>query len=164
MSEYPNEPRLIVDPCVIVPEDLLKPSVCEPQAAQALQSMARTEDIRFSKDGKMLAVLGFAKQSIAMFEIDWTNDQACKGMRIKRHVSIVSDSFVNPHGIDFIYDKRFVVASRSGGAEVYELPTNVPWGNTMPLMPTAVIDKISEDDAVHTPGSVAVIPEEGGSV
>ena len=117
----------------------------------AIASLGRTEDLRFSPSHRRLAVAGFSQNKITVFEVSIAGSENSKNIVLTAMADITSPYLKSPHGLDFIDDEKILVANRDGEACIFELPAN-PSGS-FELVPSAIIR--SED--IFTPGSVAVI-------
>ena len=120
----------------------------------AVLSLGRTEDVRFSPSNRRLAVAGFLKNKITVFEISVASSQNLKSIALISATNISSAYLNGPHGLDFIDDERIVVANRDGQACIFELPPDAVEG--CELSPVAIL----RSDYILTPGSVAVIRNE----
>src|SRR6516165_5571859 len=90
----------------------------------AVLSMGRTEDVRFSPNNQRLAVAAFRKNKITVFEISVTASDSSKSIALTSATNISSTYLKSPHGIDFINDERIIVANRDGQVCIFELPPN----------------------------------------
>src|SRR5262249_14332687 len=122
----------------------------------AVLSLGRTEDIKFSPSNQRLAVAAFRKNKITVFEISVTASNSSKSIALTSATNISSTYLKSPHGIDFIDDERIIVANRDGQACIFELPPNAI--ETCELTPVAIL----KSDGIFTPGSVAVFRNEDG--
>ena len=122
----------------------------------AVLSMGRTEDVRFSPNNQRLAVAAFRKNKISVFEISVTASDSSKSIAITSATNISSTYLKSPHGIDFIDDERIIVANRDGQVCIFELPPNAI--ENCELAPVAIL----KSDSISTPGSVAIIRNEAG--
>ena len=117
-------------------------------ARDILAGIARTEDVKFSPDGRMLAIVDYDNEEVAVFELALAED----GVRLTRGVRLASDTLIEPHGIDFIGNERVVVASRRGVVALFDVPERD--GDVHKVEPAAVLG--DDPGARTTPGSVAV--------
>jgi hypothetical protein len=118
----------------------------------AVASLGRTEDARFSPNNQRLALAEFLNNRITVFDVSIADFE----ITLTGATQISSPHLKNPHGIDFINEEKFVVVNRDGQACIFELPI----GSTgkCELIPLFV----SSPDKISTPGSVAVIRDEEG--
>ena len=116
----------------------------------AIASLARTEDVRFSPTGRRLAVASFLKNKITIFGTSIARSDRAKKIILNDVTEISSKYLNNPHGLDFIDEKKVIVTSREGYACIFDLPNTT--GNH-DLAPVGVLR--SKD--IATPGSVVVI-------
>ena len=123
---------------------------------KAVSSLERTEDVRFSPNNRRLAVAGFEKNTISVFEVSIADSLNSKCVILTDVAQFSSPCLNNPHGLDFIDDDNILVANRSGQACIFELPPNA--AGSFELAPLAII----RSDNIQTPGSVAVLRNERG--
>ena len=127
------------------------PYVAPEHVRDAIVSLARTEDVKFSPAGRRLAVAGFFKHKITIFGISIIGSEELTKKITLTDVTEISSKYLNyPHGVDFIDEGRIIVANREGDPCIFELPSAT--GN-YELTPLAVLR--AKD--VATPGSVAII-------
>ena len=118
--------------------------------------LGRTEDIRFSPDNKRLAVAGFSRNAIAIFDVEIDGSPVAEvclsGVR-----EIFSSQLSHPHGIDFIDNETIMVANRDGGIAIFSLNDWHPLndGENSPL------EIFGDFEGAKTPGSVAVKQKSG---
>lgn len=86
-------------------------------ARQALDTLGRTEDIRFSPGNRRLAIAGFAQHRICVFDVERGDALSLQGL-----VEITSSHLDHPHGLDFIDDDTLIVANRHGNLVIFHLP------------------------------------------
>jgi hypothetical protein len=87
-----------------------------------IASLSRTEDVRFSPNGRRLAVAGFVNNSITVFGISIARSGKKKKV-ILNDVTEISSAYLNrPHGLDFVDNDKLIVANREGLVCVFELP------------------------------------------
>lgn len=146
------------DPVIITGKDLFTPHLMPASVQNKLDTLARTEDLRFSPCGRYLAIAGFGKNEIAIFEVAETEESETRPLSLTRHTRIVSDCLKQPHGIDFVDDRRLVVANRNGFGEMFELPPNPTETDTLHLSSVATFKKLGFRKKVRWPGSVISIP------
>ncbi len=119
-------------------------------------SLGRTEDVRFSPSNRRLAVAGYLKNRITVFEVSTEVTQNSKTIVLTDATQITSASLNSIHGLDFIDDDKILVANRDGHACIFELPEAA--GGIHELTPVAAIDS----HGIISPGSVAVIKKGPG--
>jgi len=118
-------------------------------------SLGRTEDVRFSPNNRRLAVAGFFRNKITVFDVSIATSRGSKSIALTGATEISSTHLNNPHGLDFIDDEKIVVANREGNVCVFELPNEI---GKYELAPAFVI----RSENASTPGSVAVIKNGDG--
>jgi DNA-binding beta-propeller fold protein YncE len=127
-----------------------------PGVTALIAALGRTEDVRFSPDNRRLAIAGFARDRIAVFDIDIATTAAGTHVALTGAVALSSPSLKNPHGLDFIDDYTLIVANRTGDVAMF----GVPVGRTEPR--SYGVDPIQTwrtggDTLLDSPGSVAVV-------
>jgi sugar lactone lactonase YvrE len=90
----------------------------------------RTEDVRFSPSGRVLAVVA-TSGDICLFAVDI----ASRPIRVNRSTVLHSASLASPHGIDFLNEHVVVVANRGGWLTFYRLPGVNTWKGNMTVEP-----------------------------
>jgi Lactonase, 7-bladed beta-propeller len=141
-------------------QDLVAPQidyVAPKHVRDAVASLGRTEDVKFSPSNRRLAVAGFLKDKITVFDVSIAMSQSSKSITLTGVAEISSTYLKQPHGVDFIDDEKILVANRLGQACIFELPLGAT--GSYELEPLAVI----RSDDISTPGSVAVIRNGRGS-
>jgi DNA-binding beta-propeller fold protein YncE len=121
------------------------------QVRDAVASLGRTEDVKFSPSNRRLAVAGFGENKIAVFDVSIAASTPAKNIALTGVAEISSSHLNQPHGVDFIDDETIVVANRYGQPCVFRLPVGATGRHE--LEPLVVI----ESDDISSPGSVAVI-------
>lgn len=146
------------EPTIIVARNLFDPRAMPVAIRDKLDALARTEDLRFSPDGRYLAIAGFANHEIALFEVETWDGHNERPIVLSRYTRIVSDCLKHPHGVDFITPEKLVVANRNGFGELFELPANPMANDTLHLSPITTFRKRSLAKKIKWPGSVVSIP------
>jgi hypothetical protein len=93
-----------------------------PAVSQAIAELGRTEDIRFSPAGNLLAISTFASHKIALFKIDTGISPAGVTISIKDFVLFSSPDIERPHGVAFLDEQTLLVANRFQFVSVFRLP------------------------------------------
>ncbi len=93
-----------------------------PHVRNAVLSLGRTEDVKFSPSNRRLAVAAFGKNKITVFEISIATSRNSKSITLTGATEISSTCLNSPHGLDFIDDERIIVANRDGQACIFEVP------------------------------------------
>jgi len=124
----------------------------------AINKLERTEDCRFSPNGKKLAVAGFAKHSIIVFNVAPVTADMPQKIRLSDYVEIVSDVFSYPHGLDFVDDTTLVIGNRRGAVTVINIPEPVSDAESKQaeIQPLVTISKANIFSKINSPGSVSV--------
>ncbi len=129
------------------------------EVRRALVGLGRTEDVKFSPDGRRLAIAGFNCNRILILEVDQEFNDVQKNVVINDFVEISSQSLDNPHGLAFLDDKTLIVANRKGGASVIMLP---PRGSVNRIVELPDLGVIPSNLWLYSPGSVAAIRLKNG--
>lgn len=88
----------------------------------------RSEDIRFSPSGRLVAVVSTAKR-ILLFEVD----TGARPVRAELLTTFVSTDLDNPHGVDWVDEEHLVVANRSAGIAFFRIPQANRWEAETPI-------------------------------
>ena len=123
----------------------------------AVASLGRTEDVRFSPSNRRLAIAEHFGNKIVIFEVSIDPSQNSRSIAVTSVVKISSAHLKRPHGIDFIDDKTIIVANRDGQACIFGLPSET-MGGKCELEPLAVLNF----PEISSPGSIAVTKNEQG--
>jgi len=123
---------------------------------EAVASLGRTEDVRFSPSNRRLAIADHFGDKIVVFEVSIERSRNSRSIAVTSVVKISSAHLKHPHGLDFIDDKRIIVANRDGQACIFELPSGAM--GDCELEPSAVFNS----PEISSPGSVAVTRNEQG--
>ena len=121
----------------------------------AVGSLGRTEDVRFSPSNRRLAVASFHRNRIVVLDIDIASSRGATQVALTGGVELSSPALQWPHGLDFIDDDTLIVTSRRSDVALFKLPSgerHVPSHEVLPIArwpsdgPTLL----------NAPGSVAV--------
>ncbi len=126
-------------------------------AAKVVGRLGRTEDLRFSPDGRRLAVAVFGKSEIVLFGVAVTGG----AVRLSGPVEIASPDLAAPHGLDFIGPERLVVANRDGGVAIFRVPEDA--AGRVDIRAERVLDRAGWFHRIRAPGSVVAVPCDGGA-
>jgi hypothetical protein len=78
----------------------------------AVGSLGRTEDVRFSPSNRRLAVASYYRNRIVVFDIDIASSSGATQVALTGGVELSSPALQLPHGLDFIDDNTLIVTSR----------------------------------------------------
>jgi hypothetical protein len=123
-------------------------------ATDVIAAMGRTEDLKFSPSNKLLAIAAYAKNKIAVFNIDIDVADSTK-ITLTNAFEIHSEQLKEPHGLDFLDEETIIVTNRSGNAIFLKLPTDEKLSNSFHLAPLEVI-RPDNTGLLHGPGSASV--------
>jgi len=101
-----------------------------PEVRAAVDSLGRTEDVRFSPNNRRLAIACFGRHRLALFGIEMTEAASGTRVTLTSALELSSPVFKKPHGIDFIDDDTVVIANREGDVALFKLPPDEPGGAT----------------------------------
>ena len=120
-----------------------------------LKDLGRTEDVKFSPDNRRLAVAGFAKNILVVFDVELVASSAGTNVALTDFVEIKSSSLHAPHGLCFIDESTLIVANRGGEAPILKLP---PSGTADKKIELPALQTIRRDQfhQLKSPGSVSV--------
>ena len=102
----------------------------------AVASLGRTEDVRFSPSNRRLAVASFLRDRVVVFDIDITSSSGSTAVALTGGVALSSPAMRWPHGVDFIDDDTLIVTSRRRGVTLFTLPSgarDVPSRDVLPI-------------------------------
>ena len=117
-----------------------------------VDNIARTEDIRFSPDGRRMAIAGFAKGSILVLDLAETSKLHVVGC-----LEIVHDKLLYPHGVDWLDDAHLVIANRKGNVAVAALPPRAEGARRETAKFVKSVERVAPLNPISSPGSVAVV-------
>ncbi len=135
-----------------MPEALLGLEASEP-VRSVVDAIGRTEDARFSPNGRCLAILAFSRDEVVLLALDIAPASQLQTIGITDYLILFSPALRKPHGIAFVDDNRFLVASRDGYVALFEMPDFGQDARRIRVNPLCVI-KGNLFTAVRTPGSV----------
>ncbi len=120
-----------------------------------LESISRTEDIKFSPDNKRFTILEFLENKIHLLGIDINSNVSPPGISITTYSLIKSSDLKNPHGICFLGNEHIVVCNRSGDVSIFKIPGQIDEINEFNIKAEKNISGKGYITAkVKTPGSV----------
>jgi hypothetical protein len=126
-----------------------------PEIQSVIASLGRTEDIKFSADGKYLGLTEFLTHKIYIFEISRANGADAE-IELLNCVSIVSEDIELPHGFEFLGSQHFIVANRAAGVTIFKIPVGFSGAEEVKLAPAKFVFGKSFFGRVCAPGSVGV--------
>ncbi len=130
--------------------------------ANAIGSLGRTEDVRFSPSNRRLAVASFDRNRIAVFDVALAPASGTPRVALTGGVELSSPALQWPHGLDFIDDDTLIVTSRRRDVTLFTLPPGDRGVRSHEALPIAgwPTDRTT---LLNAPGSVAVTRLEGGA-
>jgi hypothetical protein len=123
-------------------------------ATDVIAAIGRTEDLKSSPSNKLLAIAGYAKNKIAVFNIDIDVADGTK-ITLTNAFELYSEQLKEPHGLDFLDEETIIVTNRSGDAIFLKLPTDEKPSNSFCLTPLEVI-RSDDVGLLHGPGSASI--------
>jgi len=123
----------------------------------AIQELGRTEDVKFSPDSRRLAVLGYYRDKIVVFDVEIDASRSRTKVHLTGSQEITSSSLRRPHGLSFVDDETLVVANLNGEVPILKLP---PAGSPGGKWELSAVHSLGDDGAslLRVPSSVAVMP------
>lgn len=88
------------------------PYTAPQSVTDAVVSLGRTEDVRFSPSNRRLAVASFHRNRILLLDIDVADCSGTTHVALTGGVELSSPALQWPHGVDFIDDDTLIVTSR----------------------------------------------------
>src|SRR4029453_7333059 len=101
----------------------------------AVASLGRTEDVRFSPSNRRLAVASFIRNRIVVFDIDIASSSGATQVALTGAVELASSALQWPHGLDFIDDNTLIVTSRGSDVALFKLPPGEEIVRTHEVLP-----------------------------
>src|SRR5438552_5537848 len=101
----------------------------------AVSSLGRTEDVRFSPSNRRLAVAAFKRNRIVVFDI--ASSSGATRVALTGGVELSAPALQLPHGLDFIDDDTLIVTSRGSGVALFKLPPGEEIVRTHEVLPVA---------------------------
>jgi DNA-binding beta-propeller fold protein YncE len=132
-----------------------------PSVADAVASLGRTEDVRFSPSGRRLAVAVFLLNRIVVFDVEITTAREIPHVTLTGGAQLSSSALRWPHGVDFLDEETLIVTSRLGDVSLLALPPGDPAVTTHEVAPLARWPA-DATTALDAPGSVTVLRGAGG--
>jgi DNA-binding beta-propeller fold protein YncE len=123
---------------------------------EAVASIRRTEDVRFSPDNRRLAIADFARDRVVVFDVEVTASAAGASVALSRVVEVGSPDLKGPHGLDFLDDETLIVVNRGGDACLFALPKGEASDRVVELTPLHVM-RAGGSHLLASPGSVCVL-------
>ena len=121
----------------------------------AVGSLGRTEDVRFSPSNRRLAVASFHRNRILVFDIDIASSLGATQVALTGGVELSSPALQWPHGVDFIDDNTLIVTSRKSDVALFKLPSGERIVRTHEVLPIARWPA-NGTTLLNAPGSVTV--------
>jgi DNA-binding beta-propeller fold protein YncE len=132
-------------------------------AREAVHALGRTEDLRLSPDNRRLAVAGFSRHRLSVFDIALTTTPGPPQIALTGGVVLSSKALKRPHGVDFLDDHTLIVSNRSGDVAIFALPPGDPAMPTVDAAPLATWPAGGKH-LLRAPGSVAAVRSDDGTL
>jgi len=105
-----------------------------PEVREAVSSAGRTEDIRFSPDGRLLAIAAYLEDTIYLVDVDLPRGSGDETVRISGCRMLNSDSLAGPHGLMFLGSDHLLVCNRGGDVVLFRIPeAGIPTQRAAPV-------------------------------
>ena len=121
----------------------------------AIGSLGRTEDVRFSPSNRRLAVASFYRNRVVVFDVDIASSSGATQVALTGGVELSSSALQWPHGVDFLDDDTLIVTSRGRDVAFFELPPGNRDVRSLEVLPIARWPS-DRTTLLNAPGSVAV--------
>ncbi len=121
----------------------------------AIGSLGRTEDVRFSPSNRRLAVASFYRNRVVVFDVDIASSSGATQVALTGGVELSSSALQWPHGVDFLDDDTVIVTSRGRDVAFFELPPGNRDVRSLEVLPIARWPS-DRTTLLNAPGSVAV--------
>ena len=125
-----------------------------PEIQNVIDSMGRTEDAKFSADGRHLAIVDFLTDKVYLFGIEIEGNASNQVIYIKSCLTITSDAFRLPHGLVFLGKNHFVVVNRGADITLFEFDFKFSGCKEKKLTPVKYVMGRRFYGKVSSPGSV----------
>ncbi|HET6620600.1 MAG TPA: hypothetical protein VFG64_11715 [Dongiaceae bacterium] len=122
-----------------------------------IESLGRTEDVRFSPGNRRLAIAAFIRNRIAVLDVGIAAADGASEVTLTGATEIAASCLSCPHGLDFIDDDTLVVASRKGDLAVFDLLSG---SRPADLQPAQIL-RADEASLLNAPGSLAITRRSG---
>lgn len=132
-------------------------------AHEMMDRLGRTEDLRFSPDGRRLAILGFHNNICGLFSVAVDLSGSAPALHLDDGIELCSVTMKSPHGVDFLDDDKLVVASRGGKVDIFRLPGDPASQNGSALAHLRRITRANLFHSLGMPGSVWVTRRNGAA-
>lgn len=132
------------------------------EAELAMARLGRTEDVKFSPDGRRIAIAGFAKGTCLLLDVEIERSGSRPILHVTDYMELHSAALNEPHGFDFIDDRTLVVANRMGGVAILAIPVHSKAQRIHNLTPLRIITRAGLATRLHSPGSVCVSGTKNG--
>jgi hypothetical protein len=124
-----------------------------PEVQQMLSRMRRTEDLRLSPSGRLLAIAGFCSDRLILFRLRLETTAGIPEIRIMDYLQFTSPALSHPHGITFFDEHTVVIANRTGKVSFFRVPPMGDQQKSFNLKPLRVLGS-SPFTRLHSPGSL----------
>lgn len=131
-----------------------------PAVQEAIASLGRTEDIRFSPSGKILAISAFRSSYILLLKIGIVPSASGPKISLTDFVRISSRNIDQPHGMTFLDEGTLVIANRNQFVSIFQLPAMGGTEKDVVVKPLKTIWRKGVR-RLNSPGSVEVYPISG---
>lgn len=124
----------------------------------ALESVGRTEDLRFSPDNTLLAIAGYVRNVVLLLRVDVGGIAAAPRVRIDDFGELRSTAFGGLHGLDWLDGETLATGNRDGWVSIIRVPATLG-GRTFDVKALSVMKAGKLRSNLfwrpHSPGSLA---------
>jgi DNA-binding beta-propeller fold protein YncE len=131
-----------------------------PSVADAMTSLGRTEDVRFSPSHRRLAIAAFFANRIAVLDVEITTAREIPHVALTGGAQVSCSALRWPHGVDFLDEETLIVTSRDGDVSLLAVPPGDSAVSTHVVAPLARWPA-DATTGLAAPGSVTLLRGEG---
>jgi len=124
-----------------------------PEVRLALSRLGRTEDLRLSPSGRLLAIAGFSSDRIIVFRLKCTAGAGKPEIHLTDFVEFSSPALSHPHGIAFFDERTVGIANRTGKVGFFRIPRLGQQQKHFRLKPLGIL-RGGPFNQLHSPGSL----------
>lgn len=122
---------------------------------EMIAGFRRTEDVRFSPDGRRVVVAAFARDCLFVLDVDVSRAAEERIIHVSGCQAVLCRGLREPHGVDFVDAEHVAVANRKGRVTLLKLPSAITGTARQEV---SALRRIHGGffSAVRSPGSIAV--------
>ena len=122
---------------------------------KSLDSLGRTEDVKFSPSNRRLALTGYKTAKLLILDVQIVISDRGAQVTLTDFVELTSPSLRGPHGLAFLNDQTLLVVNRWGTAPIFKIPSGNKTEKHFDVRPLFTIGAADEHQ-LESPGSVSV--------